>query len=96
MEAGAWTWLLRADVLIQIERQVLGGGYEGPGFTLLEIPNEDLLAYGTADLIANVAAQARLSGRLGSSRGPYNTGHLWRRVRRTARFRRLRIPAAGH
>ena len=35
--------------------------YEGPGFPLLEVLVEDVLAHRTADLFADVATQARLS-----------------------------------
>ena len=36
----------------------------------LEVPDEDVLAHGTADPLADVATQARLSGQRGSSPGP--------------------------
>ena len=52
------------------EAQVRGRLYEGPGFPVLEVPDEDVLAHGTADPLADVATQARLSGQMGSSPGP--------------------------
>ena len=53
------------------EAQVRGRLYEGPGFPLLEVPHEDVLACGTADPLADVAAQARLSDRVGSYSQPF-------------------------
>ena len=43
------------------EAQVRGRLYEGPGYPLLEVPDEDILAHGTAEPLADVATQARLS-----------------------------------
>ena len=48
------------------EAQVRGRLYEGPGFPVLEVPDEDVLAPGTSDPLADVATQARLSGQVGS------------------------------
>ncbi len=48
------------------EAQVRGRLYEGPGFPVLEIPDEDVLAYGTANHLADVATQAGLSDWVGS------------------------------
>ena len=53
-----------------LEARVRGRLYEGPGFPLLEVPDEDVLACGTADPLADVATQARLSGQMGSFPGP--------------------------
>ena len=44
--------------------------YSGPGFPLLEVPDEDILARGTTDPLADVATQARLSARVGSQSPP--------------------------
>ena len=44
--------------------------YEGPGFPILEVPDEDVLARGTADPLADLATQARLSDQVASSPGP--------------------------
>ena len=52
------------------EAQVGGRLYEGPGFPVLEVPDQDVLAHGTADPLADVATQARLSGRVGSYSQP--------------------------
>lgn len=42
------------------EAQVRGRLYDGPGFPVLEVPAEDVLAGGTADPLADVATQGRL------------------------------------
>ena len=42
------------------EARVRGRLYEGPGFPVLEVPREDILAHGTADPLADAATQARL------------------------------------
>ena len=47
------------------DAQVRGRLYEGPGFPLLEVPDEDILAYGTANHLADVATQAGLSDWVG-------------------------------
>ena len=49
---------------------IRGQLYEGPGFPLLEVPDEDVLAHGTDEPLADVATQARLSARVGSSPSP--------------------------
>ena len=49
------------------EAQVRGRLYEGSAeIPFLEVPEEDVLAHGTADPLADVATQARLSAQLGS------------------------------
>ncbi len=48
------------------EAQVRGRLYEGPGFPVLEVPDEDVLAYGTANPLADLATQAGLSDSMGS------------------------------
>ena len=52
------------------EAQVRGRLYEGPGFPVLEVPEEDVLARGTAAPLADVATQARLSRRVASCSRP--------------------------
>lgn len=52
------------------DARIRGRLYEGPGFPVLEVPDEDILARGTAEPLADVATQARLSSRMGSSPGP--------------------------
>ena len=42
------------------EARVRGRLYEGPGFPVVEVPREDILAHGTADPLADAATQARL------------------------------------
>ncbi len=56
------------------EAQVRGRLYEGPGFPVLEVPDEDVLARGTADPLADVATQGRLSDQVGSSPVPDQEG----------------------
>ena len=87
-------------VLAVQEAQLRGRLYEGPGFPLLEVPHEDVLAHGTADPLADVATQARLSAvRWGISRTHPRQGHsgcLGRRVRGASHLRRPRIAPARH
>ena len=45
---------------------VRGRLYEGPGYPILEVPEGDVLAQGTADPLADAATQARLSDRMRS------------------------------
>ena len=56
------------------ESQVRSRLYEGPGFPLLEVLVEDVLAHRTADLFADVATQARLPGKMGSIPGLLSEG----------------------
>ena len=46
------------------EAQVRGRLYDGPGFPVLEVPAEDVLAGGTTDPLADVATQGRLACRM--------------------------------
>ena len=46
------------------DARVRGRLYDGPGFPVLELPDTDILARGTADPQADVATQMRLSGRV--------------------------------
>ncbi len=46
------------------EAQVRGRLYDGPGFPVLEVPAEDVLAGGTADPLADVATQGLLACRM--------------------------------
>ncbi len=46
------------------EASVRGRLYEGPGYPILEAPEEDILAQGTVDPVADAATQARLSSRV--------------------------------
>ena len=76
---------------------IRGRLYEGPGFPLLEVPAEDILAYGTANYLADVATQARLSDWMGSRfptrPGKGHSGRLGRRVRGATLLRRPPNPA---
>ena len=54
------------------EAQVRGRLYEGPGFPVLEVPEEDILAVGTSNPLADVATQQRLAVRLRSVLGHGN------------------------
>lgn len=56
------------------EAQVRGRLYDGPGFPVLEVPGEDVLACGTADPLADVGTQTRLSGRLVEHSRPVREG----------------------
>ena len=56
------------------EAQVRGRLYDGPGFPVLEVPGEDVLACGTADPLADVGTQMRLSGRPGKHPRPVREG----------------------
>ena len=56
------------------EAQVRGRLYDGPGFPVLEVPGEDVLACGTADPLADVGTQTRLSGRVGNHSRPVREG----------------------
>ncbi len=46
------------------DAQVHGRLYDGPGFPVLQVPDEDVLACGTADPLADAATQASLAGRV--------------------------------
>ena len=47
------------------DAQVRGRLYDGPGYPVLEVFDEDVLACGTADPLADAATQGRLSERAG-------------------------------
>ena len=71
LKRGYWNHDVFCEGVLEIrEAQVLGRLYEGPGFPLLEVLDEDVLASGTADPLADVATQARLSDQVGSCSGP--------------------------
>ncbi len=71
LKRGYWNHDAFCEGVLQVrEAQVRGRLYEGPGFPLLEVPDEDILALGTADPLADVATQARLSGQVGSFSRP--------------------------
>ena len=62
LKRGYWNHDAFCEGALEIrEAQVRGRLYEGPGFPLLEVPHKDVLARGTADPLADVATQARLS-----------------------------------
>lgn len=44
-----------------LEATVRGRLYEGPGYPILEVPKDEILAQGTTDPLADTATQARLS-----------------------------------
>ena len=67
LKRGYWNHDAFCDGVLEIRgAQIRGRLYEGPGFPVLEVPDEDILAYGTANHLADVATQACLSGRVGS------------------------------
>ena len=68
LKRGYWNHDAFCEGVLEVrEAQVRGRLYEGPRFPLLEVPNEDIFACGNADPLADVATQARLSGRVRSS-----------------------------
>ena len=68
LKRGYWNHDAFCQAVLEVrEAQVRGRLYEGPGFPLLEVPEEDVLASGTADPLADAATQARLSDQVGSS-----------------------------
>ena len=73
------------------QARIRGRLYEGPGFPVLEVPDEDILACGTSDPLADVATQVRLSARVGSISPTrprkHHSGRLGRRVRGTPHLR---------
>ena len=93
LKQGYWNHGAFCEGVLEVrEAQVRGRLYEGPGFPLLEFPVEDVRAHGTADLLADVATQARLSDHVAPhppDRSPkVHTGRLGRRVRGAAHRRR--------
>ena len=71
LKRGYWNHDAFCEGVLEIrEAQVRGRLYERPGFPVLEVPDEDVLAHGTSNPLADVATQARLSGQMGSSPGP--------------------------
>ena len=71
LEQGYWNHGAFCEGVLEVrEAQVRGRLYEGPGFPLLEFPVEDVRAHGTADLLADVATQARLSDHVAPSPRP--------------------------
>lgn len=56
------------------EAQVRGRLYDGPGFPVLEVPGEDVLACGTADPLADVDTQTRFSDGVGKYSRPVPGG----------------------
>ncbi len=71
LKRGYWNHDAFCQGVLEIrEAQVRGRLYEGPGFPVLEVPDEDVLAYGTANPLADVATQADLSDSMGSNPRP--------------------------
>ena len=71
LKQGYWNHGAFCEGVLEVrEAQVRGRLYEGPGFPLLEFPVEDVRAHGTADLLADVATQARLSDHVAPSPRP--------------------------
>ena len=67
LKRGYWNHDPFCEGVLEIrDAQIRGRLYEGPGFRLLEVPVEDVLAYGTADPLADVATQAHLAERVGA------------------------------
>ena len=99
LKRGYWNHdpFCRGVLAIQ-EAQVRGRLFEGPGFPVLEVPDENILAHGTGDPLADVGTQARLSGQWRPRPVSESTtsGRLGRRVRGTAHLRRPTISPACH
>ena len=56
--------------LLQLrEAQVRGRLYEGPGYPLMQVPDEDILAQGTSRPADDIATQARFAGQDPPNRG---------------------------
>ena len=71
LKRGYWNHDPFCEGVLEIrDARIRGRLYEGPGFPLLEVPEGDVLAQGTADPLADVATQARLSDRVGSCSRP--------------------------
>ena len=71
LKRGYWNHDAFCEGVLEIrDAQVRGRLYEGPGFPALEVPDEDVLAYGTANHLADVATQAGLSDWVGSDPRP--------------------------
>ena len=71
LKRGYWNHDAFCEGVLEIrEAQVRGRLYEGPGFPVLEVPDEDILAYGTVNHLADVATQAGLSDWVGSDPRP--------------------------
>ena len=71
LKRGYWNHDAFCEGVLKVrEAQVRGRLYEGPGFPVLEVPDEDILAYGTANHLADVATQAGLSDWVGSDPRP--------------------------
>ena len=71
LKRGHWNHDAFCEGVLEIrEAEVRGRLYEGPGFPILEVPEEDILAYGTANPSADVATQARLADWVGSNPRP--------------------------
>ena len=71
LKRGYWNHDPFCEGVLEIRgARICGRLYEGPGFPVLEVPDEDILAQGTADPLGDVATQARLSDRVGSCSRP--------------------------
>ena len=58
LKRGYWNHDAFCEGVLEIrEAQVRGCLYEAPGFPVLEVPDEDVLAHGTADPLADLATQ---------------------------------------
>ena len=62
------------------EASVRGRLYQGPGYPILEVPEEDILAQGTTHPLADAATQARLSDQVQPEHRQFSegaTGDAW-------------------
>ncbi len=71
LKRGYWNHDAFCQGVLEVRNaKVRGRLYEGPGFPVLEVPDEDVLAYGTANPLADMATKAGLSDSMGSDPRP--------------------------
>ena len=68
LKRGYWNHEPFCESVLEIrDARICGRLYDGPGFPVLEVPDEDILAQGTGDPLADMATQAGLSDQVASS-----------------------------
>ncbi len=71
LKRGSWNHDSFCQGMLEIwEAQVRGRLHDGPGFPVLEVPDEDVLAHGTVNPLADVTTQAGLSDSMGADPRP--------------------------
>lgn len=67
LKRGHWNHEIFCRGALEIcKATVRGRLYEGPGFPFLDLPDDEVLATGTDDPLADVATQRRMSAQVGS------------------------------